>query len=253
MRGRWLRLAYNLHYHYWGSWSLARWLAGLPLVLAALLVFWRLVHGGLRAAPWSFWLPVAALVALALVVIGWIRWAMRHSYIDFVPAAALPAPAGCVLQPADKVLIRATGRFEVEGKTRFFANLLAYWRTFASREHAVMAIVHRTRFMLLGRIPEDDAGMWYIFWRPEKIVDLTGGTVAFGVERRAGLRVRYDTPEISDFQRRQLPVWQRRRKFSRRETVYLSFDDDEARRQVWADLLADAEAVREVLPENPPR
>jgi hypothetical protein len=238
VRGQMLRIAYQLHYHTWGNWSLARWLAGGPLVVAVFLVLSRLVNGGLAATGLPFWLPVALLVLLTLAVISWVRWAIGQDYLVFVPQG-LPAPAGCALQPAAKIMVRATGRFEVEGKSHFFAHLLAYWRTFASREHAVMAIAHKTRFLGVGQVPDPNVGMWYIFWCPEKMVELAPGLVTFGNEERPGLCVRYNTPEISAFQRRQLPFWQRGRKFSRRETVYLSFDDETIRSQVWADLLAD--------------
>jgi hypothetical protein len=242
VRGRLLRIAYQLHYHVWGNWSLARWLAGLPIVAAVVLIFWRLVNEGLVGAGVAFWLPVAVLLLLALAVILWVRWAIAHDYLVFTPQAT-PAPDRYALQPAAKVLLRATGEFEVEGKAHFFAQLLAYWRTFATREHSVMAIAHKTRYLGIGVLPDLDVGMWYIFWCPEKMVELTPGLLTFGAEQRSGLRVRYDTPEISEFQRRQLPFWQRGRKFSRRKTVYLSFEDEATRQQVWSDLLADGTAT----------
>ena len=130
----------------------------------------------------------------------------------------------------------ATGRFEVEGKTAFFAGLLAYWRTFTSREHAVMAIVHSTRFLLLARRPDEQVGMWYMFLPPETIAEMAPGQLAFGAASGPALRIIY----------RYVPAtWQGKkppRSFD--ETVYLAFEDEEARLRVWADLLADRQTEK---------
>ena len=135
------------------------------------------------------------------------------------------------MAPADKVSVRATGRFQVEGKTQFHADLLAYWRTFASREHAMMAIAHQERFLLLGATPAENVGMWYIFVRAETVEEVTPGQLAFGSRHGPALRVAYRfTPPAGD---------RRRQPRSSRETVYLAFEDEPVRQRVWADLLAD--------------
>jgi hypothetical protein len=238
VRSRLLWIAYRLHVHYWGSRSLERW--ALTGAWSAAIVLVLLGLGHLQADDWATTiLPAALLAFLALGLHIYARWAAGQAYMIFEPDDTPPPPQGCAMLPADKILIRATGHFEVEGKLHFFAYLLAYWRTSATREHAVMAIVHRTRFLLLGGVPDRDVGMWYIFWCAEDMVELTPGQAIFGAERRPALRVRYDTPELSSEKRRHLPLWQRRRKFSRRETVWLAFDDEATRQRVWADLVAD--------------
>ena len=120
-------------------------------------------------------------------------------------------------------------------------NLTAYWRTFGSREHAIMAIQHASRF-LLGSLPAEQIGMWYIFFKPEDVESVAAGTVAFGGLRRPGLRVVYLRAPASDGKKPKKPV---------REPVHLAFETEAARDRVWADLLADEPGC--VLPPNPAR
>jgi hypothetical protein len=151
--------------------------------------------------------------------------------VKFTPEPDAQPPAPAALLPDDKVQVRATGRFTVNGQAHDFADLLAYWRTFASREHAVMAIQHDNRWLLLGAMPEELVGMWYIFFAPEAVRDLTPGRLAFASEAGPALRVRYWRTEPSADEKKPPRLVE--------ETAYLRFEDDEARRSVWADLLAD--------------
>jgi hypothetical protein len=111
------------------------------------------------------------------------------------------------LRPGDKVQMRATGRFAVNGQAHDFADLLAYWRTFASREHAVMAIQHDSHWLLLGTMPEELVGMWYIFFAPEAVRNLTPGRLTFG-QTGPALRAAY-TPAPGE--KKPPAPWTRRR------------------------------------------
>jgi hypothetical protein len=161
-------------------------------------------------------------------------WAQSRSYVVFTPQPGLIAPDAAALPPSDKVPVRATGRFEVEGRPGFFADLMAYWRTFASREHAVMAIAHESRFLSVGSRPAQDLGMWYAFFRPETVDAVTAGSLAFGSRAGPALRVAYrHAPAPSDDGQRRAqskPV---------RTVLYLACEDEEARGRIWADLMAD--------------
>ncbi len=128
----------------------------------------------------------------------------------------------------------ATGHFEVEGRSSFLAGLQAYWRTFASREHAVMAIRHATRFLLAGTAPEEQIGMWYIFIPSDHVERIIPGRIKFGALCGPGLRVDYRSPIGAIAPKRLF----RLRRSTARHTVYLRFADESARALVWADLLA---------------
>lgn len=224
-----LKLAYQLRHHTVGAWALDRWGITAAVVGAAVILLLWYLRGMPPMAAWHW--GVLLGIVLAALGLAWLkRWAGREMYVAFTADPSIPAPAPRPLEPTDKVPLRATAVFEVEGKTRLFTDLLAYWRTFGSREHAVLAIVHRSRFLLLGSVDEHVLGMWYVFFTPAMIVAITPGTVAFGAAVRPALRVAYRfTPPAAG--RKPAPAIVR--------LVYLAFADAADRAQVWADLLAD--------------
>lgn len=213
VRGVLFKLCYQLRGHRWNGWPLDYWLS-LALVLVAGLALLRVIPGYKATA-------CAAAVGF-LLLWGVLFWARRSQYVVFLAEDSsdnpgTPAP----LRPSDKIKLRATGHFEVEGKEHAFTELLAYFRTFATREHAAMAIVPPSRFLLLGTWPQREVGMWYIFIRPEQILSLTPGTLYFGRHPRPALGVAYQQE-------------------GKPRTAYLSFDTPADRRRVWADLQKDA-------------
>jgi hypothetical protein len=150
-------------------------------------------------------------------------------YVIFEPQSGQTSPVPRRLDPADKVLMHSTGQFEVADKSQFFADLLAYWRTFASCEHAVMALVHRSRYLLLGQVAERDLGMWYVFFQPQMIEEIVPGMLTFGRVQRQALRVSYRySPPTGSKRKPPQPVTR---------VVYLGFEDEEARQRVWADMV----------------
>jgi len=218
IRGILFKWCYQLHGHRWNGWPLDCWLSFALILLVGLALLGMLPGGRITAC-------IAALASLSLW--GVLLWARRHRYVIFIaePPPADPGPPA-PLEPSDKVELRATGHFAVEGKEHDFSELRAYFRTFATREHAVMAIVPPSRFLLLGSWPTHEVGMWYIFFRPQQILGLTPGTLRFGSHARPALRVVYQAEKGP-------------------ETVYLSFDDPADRQRVWADLRQDAASTRE--------
>jgi hypothetical protein len=227
---RLLKLTYLLRYHLVGEWSLLRWIVTLTWGSAALVLLRWLLRGRPALEAWH-WLVLGLLIASGAALLFFERWGARRHYVTFAPQSHVTAPAGNRLAPDDKVKLWATGRFEVEAKVGFFVGLLAYWRTFTSREHAVMAIAHPARFLLVARRPDDQIGMWYIFFRPETITEIAPGELAFGGAREPALRIIYRyVPAVWKGKKPPRPV---------DEIVYLAFEDEETRLRVWADLLAD--------------
>jgi hypothetical protein len=221
-----------LRYHRFGGWGLDRWGITLAWGAGALILILWLLRGMPPVSAWHWCLlALLALAGLALLVLR--GWAKSRSYVVFTPEPDRATPPAAALLPSDKVPVRATGRFEVEGRPGFFADLMAYWRTFASREHAVMAIAHESRFVGIAHRPAQDVGMWYAFFRPETIEAITPGRLAFGAQAWPGLGIAYrytPAPEGGKHRTGSKPVC---------TLLYLAFEDEEARRRVWADLLAD--------------
>jgi hypothetical protein len=225
-----LRLAYQLRLHRLGGWALDRWAVTLAWGASAVILVqwaWR----GQPALPTWHWLILALLLLGGAAVLALRIWARRRSYVVFTPDPGRTPPAPEPLQPGDRLSLHATGQFEVQGRERLFADLTAYWRTYTSREHAVLAIQHPTRFLLLGHSRQEDAGMWYAFIPPAAIREVSPGTLRFGRAASPGLRVVYRRqPPAAEGKRPPQPV---------AATLYLVFADDVLRGRVWADLAAD--------------
>jgi hypothetical protein len=234
MTARIFNLACQLRLHRVGGWALDRWAVTLAWG-ASVFILTRWAWRGQPALPAWHWLVLALLLLGGAAVMVLAGWAARRSYVVFLPEPGLVRPAPLPLLPEDKIPLRATGRFDVQGRERFFADLPAYWRTYASREHAVLAIQHPSRFLLLGHSRAEDAGMWYAFISPTAITEVTPGELRSGRRISPGLRVIY---------RRQPPAPEGKRlPKAVVATVYLAFEDKTSRARAWADLMADADVT----------
>jgi hypothetical protein len=227
MTARIFEFAYQLRLHCVGGWALDRWAVTLAWGASAFILTqwaWR----GQPALPAWHWLLLALLLLSGAVMVALRGWAARRSYVVFLPEPSLASPAPLPLLPEDKIPLRATGRFDVQSRERLFADLPAYWRTYASREHAVLAIQHPSRFLLLGHSRDEDSGMWYAFIPPAAIGEVTSGQLRYGRQVNPGLRVIY---------RRQPPASEGKRPPKAViSTVYLAFEDGAALERVLADL-----------------
>jgi hypothetical protein len=218
-------MAYQLRTHRLGDTPLDVLLRNL-LFAATAIILLQWVFRGRPPLPAWHWLTLGLIVAAALGFVLLRSLAGRAGYVRFAAQPALPAPAARAMPPASKTSLFVSGRFSVEEKYAVLADLLAYWRSFETREHAIMAIQHASRF-LLGSRPDDQLGMWYIFFRPEDVIEVMPGTVTFGTTARSGLRVIYRNQPSDDSKK---PV---------REVAYLAFENEAGRESVWADLRAD--------------
>ncbi len=261
-----LQIAYRLRSHHLGAWALDRWLAALAFGGAVLLLAGWWIVGRPTPGIWHGLAFVALILAGGMVIRQAVLAARQH-YVVFCPedaGAGLPwstqarlirqqrdsgklpvdtekpaptitsPPSPRALDPNGKVPVRATGRFGVAGKSHVWADLPAYWRTFATREHAVLAFVHASRWLLLGQALEAEVGMWYIFFKPEDVEAVTPGLLTFGKRTRPALRVVYRGEPPAQ------PGWRPRAAAQEaRETLYLAFEDEAGRGLVWEDLIAD--------------
>lgn len=217
---------YDLRYHDLGDWSLHRWFVTL-LLFGALVVAWI----GRRQLVGVYGLAAVLLILAAVALVLIHRRAAAQGYIEFRPDAEARRPQPAALSPDDEVLLYASGAFEVQVKTRYFAALPARFSTFATREHAIIGRVVPTRALLVGTMPPKLVGMWYIFFRPENVHAIEPGVFVFGELSLPALRVTYDLPLQ--------PERKGRAAGPQRTEAYLAFEDDAARASVWADLLAD--------------
>ncbi len=211
-----LHILHQLDHHNWLDTSLFAWLVSLLLVFSPLPVQ-GVVPGGLL-------LSGCALAAVLLLLIGrW--WGRRRYYVHFVPTPiSVPADPPQPLWPADKVLLHVAGHLGVEGKEADFTGLVAYYRTFETREHAIMARQTPRRF-LGGKVPQRLLGMWYTFITPHELQEVQEGDVYVDARPRPGLRLHIQRTNAKGK--------------TRMETLYLIFATPEERARVAADLRLD--------------
>ena len=209
MTARIFEFAYQLRLHRVGGWALDRWAVTLAWG-ASVLILTQWAWRGQPVLPAWHWLILASLLLGGAAVMFLRGWAARGYYVLFLPETGLASPAPLPLLPEDKIPLRATGWFDVQSRERLFADLPAYWRTYASREHAVLAIQHPSRFLLLGHSRDEDAGMWYAFIPPAAIVEATPGALRYGRQVSPGLRVVYRRqPPAPEGKRRPSRSWRR--------------------------------------------
>lgn len=235
MTARLFKLAYQLRMHKFADVQQDVLARNVAIIAAAIIVLQWLVRGRPPLPIWH-WLILALILLGALGLSVLRNRAAAAGYVRFTPQPALEPPALLAMAPDDKEAAFATGRFEVETKEGRLANLTAYWRTFGSREHAIMAIQPMSRF-LLGGLPGERVGMWYIFFKPEEVAEVAAGTVTFGAARRPGLRITYWRQPRQEGKKPKKPV---------REGIHLAFETDAGRDRVWADLLADGMPGRDL-------
>jgi hypothetical protein len=158
------------------------------------------------------------LLASALLI------SKRRGYIIFRSEEGLSQEVP-KLKPDEKLAIRATGQFEVEGKSCYFVEARTEFATMETREHILMARIPYSRFLLFAGFPKEKVGWWYIFFKPDMIEGIELGKVYFGIRPRPAIRLTYED------------------KGKERE-IYLSFDDEFQRQIIFEDLRLDAFKVK---------
>lgn len=230
------KASYLLRRHELSGAPVDRWLLFLLVMLAGLAAV-GLVPGGAGS--------VLLCAALALLLVALQAWAGRCNYLVFRPDKTMaPRMRPVSLPPSNSLPVRATGLFEVEGKAQRFTELPATYRSFSTREHALMAVVPPSR--LLGGLvkwPEHEIGMWYIFVKSGELRQVEPGTVSFGRAKRPALRLLAE--QVLPDNNGVMDAWglqwgkDRSQRKTRQQTIYLSFNGEAERALVMADLLVD--------------
>ncbi len=223
------QFVYNLERHRLFSVRLHRWLILLCLILP--LAMWFRLWGASY-----FTTALSTLIATGVLVAMW--WARRQRYVRFVePVQSGPVALAAeeranraanqhstelLLAASSKIRVQATGFFEVGGMRRYFVEARADYTTFETREHCLMAQIPLSRFLLLSKSNEDEAGWWYVFFQPSMIRSVEIGWLYFGLRPRPALRL-----EVAHVDNH------------REEILHLSFDSEATRSLVMADLRYD--------------
>jgi len=208
-----------------------RQIAGGPLLRwFFLLLFGTALLWGLGGLAGQWW--VAAITGgLWVLLMGLFYRERRRDFVHFTPLP-LPPLTPTALDPQAKAPIYATGLFAVENKYQRFTWLPGFYRTFATREHALLCQLRQPTLPLFGQLPNEMLGLWYIFFASTKIVRIAYGQLGFGRQPRPAIAVTYQItiPKRNRFQGEQV----------RNEVVYIATATEADALLVLADLCYDA-------------
>lgn len=220
---------------------------------SAALLFGALVAVLRRPGP--AWIVAALLVAVAILIWVLVARVRRRNFIRFVEEPLLFPPPH-LLGPAEKIPLYATGVLGVEGKQRLFAELPGFYRTFATREHALLCQAQPRRWGGIVAWPEQELGLWYAFFLPDQIAEIRTGRLQGSRDGEAALAVTYRQERAAQgsSQRSATSKQNPKPRAPVIATIYLTFPTAADRLAVLADLLVDmpeAASPRSLLEENP--
>ncbi|MEX1020057.1 MAG: hypothetical protein WDZ49_10385 [Litorilinea sp.] len=215
----WRRPAYILDQFLFFGAPLRRFIVFLLVALITMALI------GLLPGRWF----TAALFTSGTIAFVWsLRRARSRQFVEFTAQTA-PDPIPDRLPAADRIPVYVTGLCLVEGKFKRFTQLPGFYRTFATGEHAVLCLIRDRTVLKAGHWPEEDIGMWYVFFTPALIQAVNWGTLAFGPDRAPAVAVTYLLT---------IPAGnQNPRERTVEETVYIATQSNTDAQRILADLL----------------
>ena len=235
--------SYQIHRHEWAGVRLDRWMILLLLIAAGLFAV-GVLPGRLTGVI------VSSVLLLGIIII--VNLAARRQFVVFKrDTSTVPQSLSArFMDPMDKLPVRATGLFEVEGRAGRFTDLQATYRSFQTREHSVLAIVPPSRALFVGRWPDEEIGMWYIFFKGSELRRIEPGQLIFGRHTRPAVQI--DLEQVILPRTSPVDVWggyrsEKKKLKLRQQTIYLSFDSSSDRQTALADLLMDAHSASSSL------
>lgn len=215
----WRTWLYALTRARWLGISLLRWLF---LLLIGLAVVWPLSGFPGSWAVSLVWLIMAAVLGLTVRV-------QQRRYFTAFQAQKIAPRLPHALSPVDKRPVYVTGALSVQEKMRTFTALPGFYRSFATREHALLCRVQERRVLRIATWPEEEVGLWYAFFTSQQIISIQPGTQTIGRRLLPALTVTYwPTPPLAA-KPRQPPA----------ATLYLAFPNSDDHAAVLADLMVE--------------
>jgi hypothetical protein len=215
---------YASHRFLLGGAPASRYLSALLLLLA---LSWLT---GLLPMRWPGFALFTALF-LAHVVSGQVL--KRRNYVTF-DVGPLPTLTPAPLDGAKSLPVYVTGNLSVEGRAQRFTFLPGFYKSFATREHALLCQVRPRRLYRILQWPLDEVGMWYAFMEPQAIRSLQWGTISFAPHTMPAIAIEYDVIQVTEGR-----LSGKKSETRTVETLFVASADEAVLKSVVADLLAD--------------
>ncbi len=213
-------LVYQLTRQQLLTFAVLRW---VYIAIVLLVVLWLLA--GLPGPFVAIGLGMAVIAGLWV----WQRRARGAGYVRFTPEP-LETVTPAVQDAALKRPIYVSGWLTVQNKTQLFAGVPGFYRTFPTREHALLCQVRPPNFLSVAEWPPEETGLWYAFFHPEQIIEVRAGRLQYDREPLPALAVNYRPSD---------PALLKRRRQAQHTTVYIAFTDAAERSAVLADLMVE--------------
>ena len=217
---------YNISRHTFSDIVLSRWLSLLLLLIG---VVWYVGQLPLR---WI--MPTLCLFAI-IVLVGAIHYWRKRDFVRFIEGA-LPTVSPEILLYEEKIPIHVTGYLTVENRGERYTWVPGFYRSFATREHALLCMVPDRQYIRIGRWsigrwPFEQVGMWYAFFSAADITQIRWGQLRFDHSSRPALAIDHTVivPARNRIQREKTIT----------ETLYIVCQQEEQAKRILADLQYD--------------
>lgn len=162
------------------------WLALAGLWLASVYNVMLMLRSGPSPGP-------ILIIAAALLLPPVLLWAHRQRYVLFRASTMATADAGSPPAAEEKLLLHGSGLFEVNEQKRYLVNVPVVFWTTRLGDHIISARVSAPNVLGVG-VPADERGWWYAFVEPRQVLEITRGTLLFGLGATPAVALRYSAP-----------------------------------------------------------
>jgi len=131
-------------------------------------------------------------IAVCLLLLALLLWAHAPRYLVFHAQPVTLLEGVVDLAPEERLFLRGSGWFEVNDTRNYLVEVPVVFWTTQLGEHIIAAKVKALNILGVG-VPRVERGWWYIFVDPLKVVDVTVGSVCFGLRVRHALRITWAT------------------------------------------------------------
>jgi len=163
---------------------------GGVLLLCLLGTGWsafRIWQGGCTAQR------VLSLV-ICLSVASLLLIAHAQRYLVYRPKGLVLPEDTSELVADEKLRLRGSGFFAVSDMVRYLVEIPVFVWCTQLGEYVLAAQVRPLNFLGVG-VPLGEGGWWYIFFKPEQVLDWSSGELAFGLGWRPAVQIIYRTEQ----------------------------------------------------------